>query len=446
MTNLETYNYLGLDEATIRDPFPFYRLLRAEQPVYAEPEYGIFLVSRYRDVLEVVRQPDIFSSAMPTGPTTPPLEKLPPDMRTAVEAALAEGRASATGKKSAITDQVKTLLAADPPAHTRYRGLVNRVLNVRTARQWEPRIRQIANELVDAFVGDGDVELVRQFAHPLPLRVVGELLGAPRDVDELSAMFGGVNAGEILGNPDIALARMVQAAKRTAPGRGQEMTVRPSDPFTSYFAERIAELRARPVAGDFVSDLIRTPDDEGRCLDDAEILSIIGHFRVAGHETSTKMITAAVCHLVDQPPIMDAVRADPALCDNLVEETLRMEAPVQGLFRIARRDAVVGGVPVPAGSMLMMMYGAANRDDEQFPDPDTFDPRRPNARTHLAFGQGPHYCAGAPFARAEGRIALETLLDRLDDLRFASGNTFERTVSYILRGLKELRLEFTARR
>src|SRR5262245_22553706 len=352
MTNLGTYNYLGLDATTIRDPFAFYRLLRAERPVYAEPEYGIFLVSRYRDVPEVVRQPDPFSSSMPTGPMTPPLEKLAPDVRATVEAALAEGRASPTGKRSAITDRVKTLLAADPPAHTRYRGLVNRVLNVRTARQWEPRIRQIANELVDAFVDDGEVELVSQFAHPLPLRVVGELLGAPKDVDELSAMFGGVNAGEILGNPGIALVRMVQAAKRTAPDDGEGTTARPVDPFTAYFTERIAELRSRPVAGDLVSDLIETPDDDGRHLDDAEILSIIGHFRVAGHETSTKMITAAVCHLVDQPPIMEAVRADPALCENLVEETLRMEAPVQGLFRIATRDAVVGGVPIPSGSML----------------------------------------------------------------------------------------------
>jgi cytochrome P450 len=446
MTNIEAYNYLGLDEATIRDPFPFYKLLQAERPVYTEPEYGIFLVSRYRDVLEVVRQPDTFSSAMPTGPTTPPLDKLPPDLREAVEAALVEGRTSASGKRSSITDRVRTLLAADPPDHTRYRGLVNRVLNVRTARQWEPRIRQIANELVDAFVASGEVELVRAFAHPLPLRVVGELLGAPTDVEELSAMFGGVNAGEILGNPGIALSRMVQAAKRAYPADGEGGTARPGDPFTRYFTERIVELRERPVAGELISDLIQTPDDAGRHLDDAEILSIIGHFRVAGHETSTKMITAAVYYLVDQPAVMDAVRSDRALCENLVEETLRMEAPVQGLFRIATRDAVVGGVPVPSGSMLMMMYGAANRDEEQFPSPDSFDPRRTNARTHLAFGQGPHYCAGAPFARAEGRIALETLLDRLDDIRFAPGNSFERTVSYILRGLKELRLSFSAQR
>ena len=447
MTSIQGYNYLGLDEETIRDPFVFYKLLQSEEPVYAEPEHGIFLVSRYKDVLEVVRQPETFSSAMPTGPGTPKLDKLPPDVRAAVEAAIAQGRTSPTAKKSAITDQVKTLLAADPPDHTRYRGLVNRVLNVRTARQWEPRIRQIATELVDTFVDKGEVELVQEFAHPLPLRVVGEMLGAPSDDAELSTMFGGVNAGEILGNPNIALARLVQTAQAaaTASEDGQAAPApKREDPFTRYFADRIAELRRRPVAGDFVSDLIQAPDDAGRHLDDAEILSIIGHFRVAGHETSTKMITAGMYYLIDQPRAMEAVRSDPALCENVVEEALRIEAPVQGLFRIATRDAVVGGVPIPAGSMLMMMYGAANRDSEQFADPDSFDLLRSNARTHLAFGQGPHYCAGAHLARAEGRIAFEVLLTRLGDIRFAPGNTFARTASYILRGLRELKLTFTA--
>src|SRR5205823_14083543 len=139
-----------------------------------------------------------------------------------------------------------------------------------------------------------------EFAHPLPLRVVGELLGGPAGDEELSRMFGGVNAGEILGNPNAALARMVDAAKGGAP-KGDE--------FSRYFAERLVELRKKPTAGDFLSDLIELCDDDGRQLDDTEILSIIGHFRVAGHETSTKMITAAMYHLLDQPAAMAAVRS-----------------------------------------------------------------------------------------------------------------------------------------
>jgi cytochrome P450 len=177
------------------------------------------------------------------------------------------------------------------------------------------------------------------------------------------------------------------------------------------------------------------------------VLSIIRHFRIAGHETSTKMLTAGLYYLVAEPSAMEAVRSDLSLCQNLVEETLRIEAPVQALFRIANEDCEVGGVEVPAGSMLMMLYGAANRDPDQFSDPETFEPNRPNARTHLAFGQGPHYCIGAPFARAEGRIGFETVLSRTKHIAFAEGeNTFERTVSYVLRGIKELHLDVVAAR
>jgi cytochrome P450 len=216
------------------------------------------------------------------------------------------------------------------------------------------------------------------------------------------------------------------------------------DLFTAFFADRIAQLRQEPVPGDFLSDLIQVRDDAGVALTDEELLSIIRHFRVAGHETSTKMITALIYNLIQQPDVMAAARRDLSLCGNLVEEALRIESPVQALFRVANEDCRVGAVEIPAGSLLMMLYGAANHDPAQFPRPEAFDPERPNARAHLAFGQGPHYCLGAGFARAEGRIALEVLLSRTKEIAFVAGrNSFERTSSYVLRGLRELYVRLT---
>jgi len=444
MTTPTDYNLLGLDEDTLRDPYPFYRLLQRDAPVYQEPEYGVYLVSRYADVLEIVRQPDRFSNRMATGPTGRlRVDRLPPDVREVVEKMAARG----TSPLSAITSPGArdgslarpTLLAADAPEHDRYRGICNQLLNSRRVRQWEPRIRQIASELVDAFIGADEVELVGAFAHPLPLRVVAELLGVPPgDTDRLDVMFGGPNAGEAIGNPNVVVTRVVRAMIARGEPPGGPPTGPAADLFTSFFSERIARLRAAPVPGDFLSDLIQVRDDAG-ALSDEELLSIIRHFRVAGHETSTKMITAAMYNLIVRPDVMEAARRDLSLCANLVEEALRIESPVQALFRVANEACRVGDVEVPAGALLMMLYGAANHDPDQFPRPETFDPDRPNARAHLAFGQGPHYCLGAGFARAEGRIALEVLLSRTKEIKFVEDrNSFERTASYVLRGLREL--------
>lgn len=450
MTSLSGYNLLGLDPGTMADPYPFYRLLQRDEPVYQEPEYGVFLVSRYGDIVDIERQPQLFSSISPTGPNVQPdLTRLPPDVRELIEQLLPGGELPALPSPEELADSplaVRTLLSADPPEHTRYRGIFSRVLNIKRARGWEPRIRAIAEELVDAFIDRGEVAFVHEFAHPLPLRVVAELLGVPTDdYDLMQAMFGGENAGEAIGNPNAFIVRMVESfSEGTAPAGGAAMFGQ-GDPFNEYFGARIAEVRRRPVEGDVLSELAAARDDEGRPLTDMEILSIISHLRIAGHETSTKMITAAMYYLVNSPPALAAVRCNLALCENLVEEALRMEAPVQGLFRVATEDTTLGDVKIPAGSMLMLMFGAANRDEAQFADADVFDPERQNARSHLAFGQGAHYCVGAPFARAEGRIAFEVLLSRMRDIAFADGmNDFERTVSYVLRGIRRLHLTFAA--
>jgi cytochrome P450 len=276
--------------------------------------------------------------------------------------------------------------------------------------------------------------LVAQFAGPLPLRVVAELLGMSRD-DEADLRRWADDAAEGIGNPHVVSERL--RADRPALAAG----------FAEYFRARVAQRRREPVPGDLVSDLVHARADDGELLDDEELLSILGHFLVAGHETSTKMLATAVRLLLQDPDSLAAVRADATLAGNVIEEALRFDAPVQGMFRRATKDTAIAGIPIAAGDLLMLLYGSGNRDHAPFPDADRFDIRRSNARANLAFGQGIHYCVGAPFARAEGRIGIEVLLGRLPDLRLAAEQPRgPRPASFILRGQRPLPVEFTPQR
>jgi cytochrome P450 len=377
----------------------------------------VWLVTRYADILDVVRRPNEFSSvAAPAGP--------PPDLSSVAPEVVARLRSGAPPR---------TLVTADPPDHGTYRGLLNRFLNNRRSLAWEPRLREIAEELVDRFVDRGECELLADFAGPLPLRFVAEFLGMP-DEDQAALRRWADESARGIGNPDAFVARL------------KEPPADDDGDFAAYFAERIRRARELPVEDDdFVSQLVHARTDDGRLLDDPELLSILGHFLVAGHETSTKMIANGMRLLIEHPDQMAAVRADPSLCAAVVEETLRFDAPVQGMFRVATRDAEVAGVTVPEGSMLMLLYGSGNRDEGQFEVADRFDVTRANARTNLAFGQGIHFCAGAPFARAEGRIGFEVLLERLQNIRLAPGeHPTIGSPSFILRGLHSLHLQFDA--
>ena len=175
------------------------------------------------------------------------------------------------------------------------------------------------------------------------------------------------------------------------------------------------------------------------------MLSIIHQLLIAGNETTTNLIASAMMLLVRNPDQLRLVTEDSSLIPNMIEEAMRLESPVQGLFRVAKAASEIGGVKIPEGARLVVMYASGNRDEAEFPDPDRFDVRRANARTHLAFGHGEHFCIGAALARLEARVAFETLLTRMPVIRLAAGkNDFAHTPSFILRGLKELHLEFEA--
>jgi cytochrome P450 len=397
------------DPAVVEDPFAFYAALREEAPVHFAEEIGSFLVSRYEDVLAVVSDPETFSSAV--GPTAviPPPEAL---------AVLARG-----------IPPVSTLLTADPPAHTRYRALVSRAFAPRRVARMEDRIREVAGSLVAGFREEGSVELVERFAVPFPLTIIADQLGVPRDdlprfkrwSDDFVALLGGM----------VSTERFVECARGIVE-------------FQAYFRERIEE-RAAEARDDMLSDVVQARLEGVRPLDLPEMMSIVQQFLVAGNETSTNMIAAAMRYLLESPEQLALLQADPSRCGAAVEEALRLETPTQTMFRQATCDTELRGVAIPKGARLAVLYGSANRDPAVFPDPDRFELRRPNLREHLAFGHGAHFCLGAGLARKEGVVALETLLRELPHPRLAPGrNDFRHHPSLILRGLRELHVAFDA--
>jgi len=394
-------------------PYPYYERVREEAPVHQTP-LGFWAVSRYEDVLSVVRNPEMFSSLAQSNSfvTTPPPE--------VIEIA-----------KQGYP-RVNTLLSNDPPSHTQFRNLVNKAFLPKRVAQLEDSIRKIANDLIDAFINDGKVDLVEQFAVGVPLTVIADALGVDRADMPKFKKWSDDSVAPLSGM--LTPERQIECAHSRIE-------------FQKYMVDRVHEREAN-LRDDLLSDLVQARFDSGERAGEgmtmAEMLDVIAQLLVAGNETTTKLIAAATLMLVENPEQMAKVRADHSLIPNLVEEALRMEAPVQMLPRFTKEDVEVGGVAIPKGSVVMAMYGCANRDGAKYPDPDMFDIERDNARTQLAFGQGPHFCVGAALARSEARIAFELLLSRLNNIELASVNTpTHRELSMTLRGLTNLHLTFT---
>lgn len=262
------------------------------------------------------------------------------------------------------------------------------------------------------------MELVEQFAVKLPLILIADAPGVPRS-DLPTFKRWSDDFVVAIGNHKLSPARLGEMMKSQVA-------------FRDYFAAKIDERRAEPQ-DDLISDIVHARIDGEELLPD-EMLGMFAQFLVAGNETTTKMIASAIVLLLDHPDQRELVEADRSMLANVVDEALRLESPVQGLFRTALVDTEVGGVAVPAGTPLMLVHAAGNRDGDVYPEPDRFDATRGNAKTHLAFSQGPHFCISAALARAEGRVALDVLLDRLPNLRYSPDHVVEYEESYVLRG------------
>jgi cytochrome P450 len=381
--------------------------MRERHPVFRVPGTDLHLVTRHDLVVPILRDVETYSNRF--GGTS---ERAVDELAQRLAEVQADG-----------WPLVSTMLTEDPPAHTRYRGLVNAAFSPRRIAAVEPVVRAIAEELVDRFPVEGTVHFVPDFAVPLPVRVIAHILDVPDDrLDDFKRWSD---------DSTIGIGARISDDERVRAQRGIVE-------FQHYFADQLERRRESP-RDDVLSTLVNAGAAGGEGpLDMAEMLSIVQQLLVAGNETTTKMLTEGARLLIEHPAEWDRLRADPSRAAAVAEEVLRLSTPTQGMFRVVTRDVELEGVHIPAGSRMVIMYAAANRDPAVFPDPDGFDPDRPNRKEHLAFGKGIHFCIGAPLARLEATVAFAVLAERITSWSFAEGNTFEYEPSFVLRGLKRL--------
>jgi cytochrome P450 len=404
------------DPGILQDPVPYYAALRERGPVVREPHRGVFMLSGLDEVLEVYGDHERFSAIV--GPLGP-LVKLP-------EPAEGESLADVIERRRGEIPMSDTLMTFDPPKHTRHRALMGKLFTPNRLKENEEFMWTLADGLIDEFADRGEIEFCAAYARPFTLLVVADLLGVPRE--DHKTFRGWLRGAEgNVGDPEGRIA-------------GDRVFANLHPYFTRYIEERRACSRA-----DAMSRLASVRFPDGELPEVMDVVRLATILFAAGQETTARLIAAGMRVLAEQPALAEELRGDPAAIPNFVEECLRLESPIKGSFRLALQDTTLGGVEIPAGSMLMAMVGAANRDPRVFADPDRFDARRSNARRNVAFGYGEHFCPGASLARAESCISFERLLARLDDLQLVDPGALSYAPTFIIRGLNDLPLRFRRR-
>lgn len=364
------------------DPYPTYRFLRDEDPVHWSDTVGGWLLTRYDDVLSTIRDPGAFSSQ---GRMLPALAHLPPEAR---------GRLRPFEQHFLVG-----LISADPPDHKRLRTLVNTAFTPRVVERLRPRIQALVDELLDAVQGRGEMDLIRDFAYPLPATVIAELLGAPpEDRDRFKYWSEGILAFQGLGRVPLEIFE-----------RSQHDVLE-----MRAFIGDLLERRRRAPSDDLLSRLAAA-EAAGDRLSEAEMLTMCVTLLVGGHETTTHLIGSGLLTLLRHPEQLRRLREEPGLMPTAVEEMLRYESPVQRNPRRVVEDVELGDKLLRRGDFVLQILGAANRDPAHFAEPERFDiAREPNR--HVAFGYGIHFCVGAPLARLEAQLAIDTVLRRFPRL------------------------------
>ena len=406
------------------DPYPYFDALRAECPVRREPHHGVMMITGYEEALAVYNDSATFSSCTSV---TGPFPGFPVPFEGDDVSELIEQHRD----ELPMSDQIITF---DPPRHTDHRALLMRLITPKRLKENEEFMWRLADQQLDGFLADGRCDFIQQFANPFAMLVVADLLGVPdedRHGFEDALLSGAAKTGSIgsTGSETLAHTPLEYLYER----------------FSAY-----VEDRRRAPTGDVLSGLAAATFPDGSTPDVIDVVRIAANLFAAGQETTVRLLGSAVQLIAERPDLQAQLRADRSLLPNFIEECLRIESPVKGDFRLSRVATTVGGVEVPAGTTVMLVNAAVNRDPRQFEDPATFRIDRPNARTHMSFGRGVHTCPGAPLARAEARVSLERLLDRTADIRIdeehhgpPDARRYRYVPTFILRGVTNLHIEFT---
>jgi len=404
----------GLSDPVIQDdPYEYYRQRTADCPVWHEHELDAYVVGGHAEAKEALF--DVARFPQRSG-------------------SRGMGDESAAAFDRVLTERgwrrTPTLQRTNPPVHTRYRKLINRVFTPARVRDLTPHMEEIVHALIDRFIDAGTCEFVTQFALPMPGTLIAEQLGLERSQYETFRRWA--DAMLALANRKMTVEEAIAEA---------EIELEAQHFLAAEFERRRTEPR-----DDLISRLVHAHGDDEEPLTMDELQDLMHQLITGGFETTTSALAKGMSLLVARPDQMSLLRADPALMKNFIEEVLRFESPVQGLWRQAGCPTALGGVPIPAEASVMVRYGAANRDPRAFEEPDHFDITRADAKNHLAFGFGPHFCVGAALARQEMLTSFTILLERLDHIELAEPlPTPVHLSSFILRSMKHLPVRFTAR-
>ena len=404
------------DPEILQDPLPYYRALHKRGPLVREPHKGVFMLSTIDEILKVYTDHEHFSAIV--GPLGPLID-LPKPADGESWGAVIERRR----REIPMGDQITSL---DPPEHTRHRALIGRFFTPKRLKENEAFMWTLADGLIDELADRGKVEFCRAYARPFTLLVIADLLGVPRDDHKTFRGWLGGERGTV-GDPE-----------------GRHVGDQVFANLHPYFFRYIEERRAAP-RDDVMSGLASARFRDGELPEVMDLVRLATILFAAGQETTSRLLCAGMRFLCEQPALAEELRRDPGAIPNFVEECLRLESPIKGSFRLALHDTSLAGVHIPAGSIVMAMIGAANRDPRVFEDPDRFDARRTNAWRNIAFGHGEHFCPGASLARTEARISFERLLARLEYFGLVDPSALSYAETFIIRGLNDLPVRFRRR-
>jgi cytochrome P450 len=391
----------------LTNPFPFYKKSRDEQPVFYSQELGYYVVTRYEDIKAVFSNWKTYTSEnaqSPFKPIAPKAKKLMED----------QGMIGLSGLSGRI-----------PPDHTRIRRIVSMAFNLSRFKKLEPGIRALAIEMIEKFENEGHAEIVKQLAYDLPALVIFMLLGVPNeDVQQVKSWAESrllITWGDLTEEEQLVHAQnMVRYWE---------------------YCQNLVALRKENPTDDLPGDLVRL-QAEGHEISDREIAAICYSQLFAGHETTTSLMGNGLRELLLHPESWKAICENPSLIPNAIEEILRFSPSIVSWRRKALEDSEIGGVTIPAGSNLLLVMGSANRDEANFENGETFDIQRPNAKEHLSFGYGIHFCLGSPLAKLEFKIVLEELTRKIPHLTIKENQVFQFALNTSFRAPVGLEVEW----